>query len=792
MEIPKQKIFILSSSLPRGHIDLFMLPELEELCKRNVEITLVPFNKSTYIGNELNSKVKTNYCMYEFDQKNFNIDLDLIFIFFKVISIDLANNKGAFWKTILSLRRIFSYYKTLYFKATLLKNSVGEFHENTIFYSYWWEELNIIVILLKLRGEINNSRIVTRTHGFDLYVERQNKFIALRGLQLFYTDEIYTISQNGENYLKNKYKAHKNKVNNFYLGIKDHGFSLKPFNKEVFQIVSVSDFRDVKRVWLIPEILKHLNIKVKWTHIGGGKGFDEFAKQLNEMDFPYGVQYELKGFINNDDLFNLYQHNTFDLFLNVSSYEGLPVSIMEAISVGIPAMATNVGGTNEIVNERTGILIERDFEPSVVAEKLEHYASYLRKNELMRTSARDFWKRNFLSEINNNVFIKHLLKEPDYQVCTCCVLSTADDRNMSFDFHGVCNYCSTFEKDFLKYTTVSSAVKRQQLEKISDRIIKECNRSQYNCIIGISGGVDSSYVAIKAYELGLKALLIHFDNGWNSELAVKNIEQISKYTGFDLYTYVVDWEEFKDLQKAYIKAGVIDWEVPTDHGLWAITLKKAKEMNIKYVLTGFNYQTEGILPKPMRYDKGDLKNLKDIYKKFGKGGKFKSFPTYGFWWHQYMKLIWGLKIEPILCYLDYNKHESKRYLIEKIGWKDYGGKHYESIFTRFYQGFALKEKFGVDKRKAHLASMICSGQISREEAIYELDKPLIDPHLLKDDMRFFLKKMDFSEEEFQNIITSIPVPHEIFNSYSKFEYPIFKFILHRLVTIKNLFKFSKN
>jgi hypothetical protein len=141
--------------------------------------------------------------------------------------------------------------------------------------------------------------------------------------------------------------------------------------------------------------------------------------------------------------------------------------------------------------------------------------------------------------------------------------------------------------------------------------------------------------------------------------------------------------------------------------------------------------------------------------------------------------------------LDYNKSISKSYLIDKIGWRDYGGKHYESIFTRFYQGYALKEKFGVDKRKAHLASMICSGQITREEALMELENPIIDPEVLKEDLRFFLKKMDFSEEEFNKIMLSKPVPHENYKSYSSFDYPLFKFILPKLVAIKNIFKFSK-
>lgn len=376
----------------------------------------------------------------------------------------------------------------------------------------------------------------------------------------------------------------------------------------------------------------------------------------------------------------------------------------------------------------------------------------------------------------------------EFRACNRCVLDTSDDQNISFDPEGVCSYCHTFDKDYKPYLLMSAIEKEKELKRRVEIVKADGKGKKYDCIIGISGGVDSSYVAAKAKELGLKALLIHFDNGWNSELAVKNIEQICRYTGFDLYTYVVNWDEFKDLQRAYIKAGVLDWEVPTDHGLWAITLKKAKELNIKYILTGSNYQSEGILPAPMRYDKGDLKNIKDIYRKFGRNKKFRSFPTYSFWWHQYLKFVWGLKIEPILFYMDFNKLKSKEFLINTVGWKDYGGKHYESIFTRFYQGYALKEKFHVDKRKAHLASLICSGQMSREEALSELKKPLIEPEILKEDLRFFLKKMDFTEEEFSAIMKATPVPHENFKSYSKRVYPLFRYILPKLVSLKKLIK----
>lgn len=375
-----------------------------------------------------------------------------------------------------------------------------------------------------------------------------------------------------------------------------------------------------------------------------------------------------------------------------------------------------------------------------------------------------------------------------YQQCTKCVLDTNDDSKITFNDKGVCNYCQTFDKDYSTLLTMSTEAKDAELKKMVEQMKADGKGKKYDCICGVSGGVDSSFLAAKAKEFGLRTLLVHFDNGWNSELAVKNIEQICKYTGFDLNTYVVDWEEFKDIQKAYIKAGVLDWEVPTDHGLWAVILKKSKELNVKHILIGANYQTEGILPKPMRYDKADLKNIKDIYKKFGESKRFRSFPSYKHFPHMYMRFFGGLKLDSMLYYMEYNKDISKQYLIDVVGWRDYGGKHFESIFTRFYQGYVLKEKFGYDKRKAHLASLICSGQMSREDALSELSQPAINPSILKDDLQFFIKKMGFTEEEFTKIMKEKPVPHEHFKSYASFEYPAFKKLLKFLVAIKKMTK----
>lgn len=349
------------------------------------------------------------------------------------------------------------------------------------------------------------------------------------------------------------------------------------------------------------------------------------------------------------------------------------------------------------------------------------------------------------------------------KVCSNCILDTNDDPNITFDETGVCNYCNSYIDKYVK-NGLSENEKKKQLEFHLLQIRKQKGKNKYDSIMGLSGGVDSSYLALKAKEFGLNPLLVHFDNGWNSELAVKNIEGIITKTGFDLYTYVVDWNEFKDLQLSYIKAGVLDWEIPTDHGFFACLYEQAYQHKIKYILTGHNYQTEAILPKTMRWSKFDVANIKDIHTKFGTK-KLKTFPFLGFY-----KSIWytfALKLQRvnILEYINYNKDEAKEIIKKEFNWRDYGGKHYESIFTRFYQGYVLREKFGYDKRKAHLSNLILSGQITREQALEEISKPPYDPDLLKQDFEYVAKKFDMTMEEFRAIINAPNHSHLEYKSY---------------------------
>lgn len=350
--------------------------------------------------------------------------------------------------------------------------------------------------------------------------------------------------------------------------------------------------------------------------------------------------------------------------------------------------------------------------------------------------------------------------DPNYRQCSLSVMDNIADPDITFDENGICNY-------YYKY--LAEASKPEYQEPLRSNILTslisgiKSKKGKYNCIIGVSGGVDSTYLALFAKEQGLSPLLVHFDYGWNSELAVKNIENIVSKTGFDLYTYVMDWEEFSSLQRSYFRASVLDLDVPADHMIFGALFKTAKKFNITTILSGNNYRTENTLPKSWNYNKFDLINLIDIHKKF-ENTKLNHLPKLGLWQNAYYQLVLGVKNVNILNFLDYNKADVKKRIINELDWKDYGGKHHESIFTRFYQGYILPNKFNIDKRKAHLSDLIFSGQLTREEALNELNEPHYPIELMHSDFIFVAKKLKFSEEDFKAVLEQTNRKHETFKT----------------------------
>ena len=301
---------------------------------------------------------------------------------------------------------------------------------------------------------------------------------------------------------------------------------------------------------------------------------------------------------------------------------------------------------------------------------------------------------------------------------------------------------------------VSGDELKKEFGRLAEKIKMEGQGKEYDCVIGLSGGVDSSYLAyvlVKTY--GLKPLAVHLDNGWNSKLAVKNIHNIVSSLDIDLLTHVINWEEFRDMQIAYFKASVLDIEAITDHAISAILYSTADKNDIKYILMGTNRATERILPKSWAFNKNDLINLRSIHKKYGKI-KLKTFPQMGFSRLMYYRSVKKIRNVGPLDYLSYNKDEAKNEIQKNLKWEDYGAKHHESVFTRFYQGYILPKKFGIDKRRAHLSSLINCGQMKREEALEELKKPAYPLEMQNEDYLYVIKKLGFSKEDFERIMES--------------------------------------
>lgn len=347
------------------------------------------------------------------------------------------------------------------------------------------------------------------------------------------------------------------------------------------------------------------------------------------------------------------------------------------------------------------------------------------------------------------------------QTCIRCIMDTSDPE-ISFDEEGVCNHCRRVQQQFVGKRWFPHDG-RPKLDAIVTKIKEDGRGKDYDCVIGLSGGVDSSYLAwVVVKDLGLRPLAIHVDAGWNSEIAVHNIEQIVRKLDIDLYTEVVDWEEVQDLQRAYFRAGVANQDVPQDHVFFTVLYELTVSKKIGYFLTGGNFATESILPTAWGYNAMDATNLNAIHKAFGER-PLKNYKRMSFF-QNYVLYPYVHKLQRIrpLDYLPYQRDAAIAFIEREIGWKNYGDKHHESRWTRWFQAHYLPTKFGFDKRRAHLSSMVVAGEITREEALKRMEAPLYDPAQLKIDEDFVIKKLGISENEFRSIMAAPP------RSYSDF------------------------
>ncbi len=334
--------------------------------------------------------------------------------------------------------------------------------------------------------------------------------------------------------------------------------------------------------------------------------------------------------------------------------------------------------------------------------------------------------------------------------CTRCVMDTTDPE-ITFDAAGVCSYCQRFEEVFRPHWFPNDKGRRR-LEATVAQIKAEGRGRAYDCVIGLSGGVDSSFLAIKVKALGLRPLVVHVDAGWNSELAVKNIETLVKALGFDLFSLVIDWEEIRDLQVAFLRAGVPNQDAPQDHAFFAGLYGFATREKIRWVLSGANFATESILPSAWGYHALDVRQLLGIHARFGQR-PLRTFPTVSFFnLHFGYPLVRRMKVFRPLDFMPYSQEAAVRELTADYGWRYYGAKHHESVWTKFFQGWLLPTRFGYDKRLAHLSSLVVTGQLTRVDALRELERPAYAPDELRRDRAFVLRKLGLSDAEFDLLV----------------------------------------
>ncbi|MDX9883397.1 MAG: N-acetyl sugar amidotransferase [Prolixibacteraceae bacterium] len=341
----------------------------------------------------------------------------------------------------------------------------------------------------------------------------------------------------------------------------------------------------------------------------------------------------------------------------------------------------------------------------------------------------------------------------EYQVCTNCVMDTSDP-NIHFDEHGVCDHCHDFETS-VKPNWHTDEKGKLALETIVQKIKNAGRKNEFDCLLGLSGGVDSSYMLhLAVKEFGLRPLVFHVDGGWNSELAVHNINVMIDKLGLDLYTEVINWEEMKDFQLAFFKSGVPHLDIPQDHAFIATLYQFAEKYKIKYILNGGNFSTECVqYPMEWFYYGTDMVQNRDIIKKFGTI-PMETYPFSSIFKHKiYLKYIKGIHVVKPLNFMPYIKEDALSLLEKEYGWKSYPQKHFESRFTKFYEGYWLPERFGYDTRKVQYSSLILTGQMTREEALEKLKEPAYNPATIEDEFNYIATKLGISPEELRQYFT---------------------------------------
>ncbi|MGE4239649.1 N-acetyl sugar amidotransferase [Ramlibacter sp.] len=350
-----------------------------------------------------------------------------------------------------------------------------------------------------------------------------------------------------------------------------------------------------------------------------------------------------------------------------------------------------------------------------------------------------------------------------YQICTNCIMDTSDST-ITFDERGWCEYCQNFHTN-IKPNWHPDERGIQEITPLIEKIKQEGKGRAHDCIIGISGGMDSSYVThVAVKKFGLRPLMFHCDAGWNSDLGVSNIQKLIDALNLDLVTEVINWEEMKDLQRAFFRSQVPFQDQPQDLALFSALYAFAAKEGFKYVITGGNNSTECVREcLEWTYFSTDTRYVKDIHRRFGER-PLKTFPMCDILKYKtYYRWVKGMKVVKLLDFYPYNKKRAIQELIDNYGWRPYPMKHYESRFTRFYESFWTPRKFGYDKRRAYFSSEILTGQMTREEALERISRPELDEQTMRQEFEYVATKLDWTVEEFEAIFNG---PNKRFSDYA--------------------------